>query len=180
MLTSRAPASVPRRGHSRRRATVRLSPALVQAELHHASVTEERDFVCTACGLRRRATVVGVGEGAATVLNDPETGPRRAREAAAQDVADTLALAVCPACGARDARAKRRWWWKHAGLPAAIMAPIIFVCAFGPYLFDINMREEDKRIVVWVVLGIFAFVGALVALPIAMKWKSAGARVKWQ
>jgi len=152
----------------------------MHAEFHHAAVTETREFTCTACGQRRTATVVGIGEGAATALNAAETGPRRAHEAAVQDVADTLALAACPACGARDPKAKRAWWWRHAGLPGVIAAPIIAGCAFGPYLFDVDMSDRDKQIVVWVVLGIFGFTGALMALPIWLKWKSAAARVTWQ
>lgn len=151
----------------------------MQAQIFYATATGERDFECRACGAKRRATITGIGEGAATDLNAADTGPRRAREAAEKDIDDTLAVASCPQCGSRPPEGARRWWWKHAGLPLAIVLPLMGLAAFGPYLFDVNMRERDKVIVVWIMLGITVLTCGIVSIPIISKWRSAQARVKW-
>lgn len=152
----------------------------MQAQFLHASVVRQREFTCGACSARRTATVTGIGEGAATELNSAGTLERRAQEAAEKDVDDTLAVAACPSCGARSSAGVRRWWWRNAGLPLAIILPLMGLCAFGPYLFDLDMRERDKVIVVWVMLGISLLVCGVMSLPLLMKWSSAKARVRWE
>ncbi len=126
----------------------------MQAEIHHASVVEERQFVCGACGLRRLVSVTGLGEGSSTFLNAEGTGADRARRAAAIDVEDTLALAVCPSCGHRRASASWWWWWKHALAPSLLVLAIMGFGAAAPWLFDVDMRDRDKEIAAWVVMGI--------------------------
>lgn len=108
----------------------------MQAQFLHASVVRQREFTCGACSARRTATVTGVGEGTATALNSPGTLERRAQEAAEKDVDDTLAVAACPACGARSEAGVRRWWWKNAVTP--VLSPLGALGERGYFYWGIN------------------------------------------
>lgn len=152
----------------------------MQAEFHSAHEVGERTFKCGSCSHQRRASVTGLGEGVATFLNSEGTGARRAREDAMKDIDATLAVTACPSCGVRNRGALFRWWFRNLGLPVIIFGAVMAGCAFAPMVFDLNMREEDQRIVVWVMLGIGLFVLALMLpLPLSMKWSSVKARVTW-
>lgn len=143
----------------------------MQVTFTGASHRETRDFRCTHCGHESKAEVVGLGEGTQSFLNAKGTAERRAREDAQRDIDRTLAVAACPKCGQREGGAVRRWWLR-ALLPHLIGFVLVAVGGWIPLLFGLNMRERDKWLAAWVMLGIAVFV-ALIMLPsVFAKWSS--------
>lgn len=144
-----------------------------------ASHREDRQFRCAVCGHEALAEVVGLGEGAQSFLNAKGTADRRAREDAAKDVERTLSVATCPECGHRDGAAVKRWWTR-ALLPHLLSFLLIATSGWFPLVFGLNMRERDKWLAGWIMLGIALFVGLLMLPGVFIKWSSVKGGVSFE
>ena len=153
----------------------------MNGSFHSAVATEEREFVCTACGHRRRASVVGMGEGAASFLNSEGTGDARAQKDAHRDVDATLAVVPCPSCGVRNVGAIAKWWLRNLVAPTALVLAILTVLTFAPTWFKLGIEPEEQLKLAYAMGGVSLCALILVVpLPVWMKWKSTKDRVHWK
>ncbi|MGV3625784.1 MAG: hypothetical protein ACO1OB_33540 [Archangium sp.] len=143
--------------------------------------TEEREFVCAACGHRARASVVGMGEGAASFLNSEGTGDARAKKDALQDVDATIAVAPCPKCGVRNVGAVVKWWLRSAVAPTVLTLLVLTVLTFAPTWFKLGIEPEEQLTLAYTMGAVSLCTLILVIpLPVWMKWKSTKDRVHWK
>lgn len=141
-----------------------------------SQMVEEREFVCTKCGHRRQAELLGVGMGAASPFHASGTVEARARTAAKEDVDATISVAVCPSCGARDSNAVWKWWLQSTVKPLFIAAALL---ALALFIALSTTRASEGELVL--IISVFAG-SLLVAIPYPAwrKWSSTKQRVHWK
>lgn len=151
----------------------------MQVELASAVVDGVRTFRCAHCGYEARASVKGLGEGAASFLNADGTSQRRAREDAEADLQRTLDVARCPRCQRRSGVGG--WWWRHSW-PVGLTVVFMALMLWAPWLLGMEMSPRGSPL--WMgLIGTPCVV--LIALPFWLlsvwpKWSSLEARVKFE
>lgn len=151
----------------------------MQVELARASVKEERTFRCAYCQHTADAEVTGFGEGSQSMLNGDGTAQRRAEEDAKKDIERAIADVRCPSCQRRPAGADLRFWrpWGLLYVGAWLLG---VVAGMLPTWLDMNMREHDRHIAMWVLPLILGGTATFV-VPLTLLGKLAvrDRRVRW-
>ncbi len=122
--------------------------------------------------------MAGIGEGAASSFNAPGTLQRRAASAASKDVDLSLGVFPCPQCGHRSAGGVARWWMAY-GLPLVLTLLGLVGIGLLPYVIDVGMKDDDRPIVAWIMVGVAVVTGLPFFLTTWMKWKGAPRRVRF-
>ena len=136
-----------------------------------------RPFACSRCSYTGEAVVLGVGQGhgnSAYFLDDEGASRRaveRAGRGAQRNAAQTLSLARCPSCGARDTGAVVTFW---AGYVAAVVGATFGMLVVGAVMFLL----ADADPVIFTIFGPMGLIaGGVVAWSQAWKWTTVDERV---